>query len=110
MLYPRCPDDATPVLDSVLITNTNGDEELIFDLNVPLTYIGNSLDPDVPSFGDHTSTAQLLATHKIFTSTPRSEYVELDGVVYTEDVATVPPTAICLPTEIGKIFNSAVNS
>ncbi len=110
-LTPKCPGGA--VLEAELVENTDGDEELIFDETVPLVYYGNSLSPDVPGFGEHSGTDQPLVTHKIFTSAPRSEYVDLEGVVYTEDLVgtgETPPETVCLTDEIGKIFPSAADS
>jgi hypothetical protein len=114
ILHVLCPEDAPAniTLDSSIEIDTNGDETLVYDQNIPLTYYGNGLTPDIPSLGDHTdnSSEPAFVTHSIYTSQPSSPYVELEGVVHSEDVAETTdgrPTTICIPSEVGKIFTSA---
>lgn len=113
VLHVHCAEDApaNTVLDSEIVIDTNGDEQLSYDPNVPLVYYGNGLEPDIPSLGDHgIGSAGPLVTHKIWTTAPTSEFVELEGMVHTDTMSGFTGNAICIPSEIGKVFDSAVDS
>lgn len=60
-----CGDAEPSWLNAELMIGTDGDQWLTFD-DVPYSIPGNGLNPDIPSFGDHTST--LTTVHKIHTA------------------------------------------
>ena len=105
----KVPDGITvPELNTTIDINTVGDEILVFD-SIPLVYYGNNIPADVPSFSDHTTNK--FITHTVITTAPRGhEAIELDQTTYAEDLATTPPDTICIPSEIGNIFDSANNA
>lgn len=114
ILHVHCAEDAPAnvTMDSEIVIDTNGDEQLSYDPNVPLIYYGNGRVPDIPSLSDHTwqGTTEPLVTHKIFTTAPTSEYVILEGMVHTDTLTGFTGDAICLPSEVGKIYDSAVDA
>lgn len=114
ILHVHCAEDAPAdvTMDSEIIIDTNGDEQLWYESGVPLVYYGNGRVPDILSLSDHTwqgSDEEPLITHKIFTTAPTSEYVELEGMVHTDTLTGFTGDAICLPSEVGKIYASAVD-
>jgi len=113
-----CPEDIPivdgipvpiPDLHSKIVTDTNGDEWLIFD-SVKLVYYGNGLSPDINSLGNHigsNSVDENDVTHEIYSTqidTISDERVyEFDSIIHSDD------ESICIDKS-RKIFDSANES
>lgn len=102
-------------LNTEIVIGTDGDEYYEFD-NVDLIIPGNGLTPDIPTLGDHSSSANAdyLVTHSIYSSAdpPHEAVTEGDDdiIVYTSELigtGETPPDVLCIPEEIGPIFESA---
>ena len=89
------------LLNAQLVIGTDGIENLIYD-TVPLTYIGNGLQPDIANLGAHDS-RDYQVTHSVYTTAPEGA---LNGStpIITLDM-TVHTTEDTVETE-NKIFDS----
>lgn len=120
-----CPEDLPaplPDIDASLITLTDGDEDISFNI-LPLVYYGNGGNADIPSMDDHTVTAIIntMITHSIWSSSaPGPAFILGDGsLTYTIDhkadgtlrfpleALGVEKDTICLSSELSPIFRSA---
>jgi len=78
-----CGDREPKMLNVTKEIRSDGNEYLVFD-NEPYTALGNGLDPDIPSLGDHFSITNFTeddVIHKVYMKDAESSpYVTLDSV------------------------------